>query len=49
MSEKRLEKKYPDAKYLIAVGYGHGGLQGEEPERYGRIMKDIVEGRKVNI
>lgn len=48
-SEKRLKKKYPQAAFLVAKGYGHGGFQGEQPEKYAGLMRDIIEGRELRI
>lgn len=45
-SEKRLKKKYPNARYIVARGYGHGGLQGQEPEKYSKMMGKLIEGRE---
>lgn len=46
-SEKRLRKKYPDAEYVIAEGYGHGGYQTAEPEKYAAFVRNIAEGKDV--
>ena len=48
-SEKRLKNHYPEAAFIIAKGYGHGGFQGKEPERYAQMMRDIIAGRDVQI
>lgn len=40
-AEKRLKKKYSSAKFVVVKGYGHGGLQGQEPEKYARYMKKL--------
>ena len=41
-SEKRLRRKYPDARYVIMEGYGHGGFQGQEPEKYAEFIKETM-------
>ena len=41
-SEKRLRKQYPAAEYRIVEGYGHGGLQISEPQKYADCLKDIL-------
>ena len=43
MSEKRLKKKYPNAHYYIAKGYGHGGFQIQNPEGYVEYIKKLIE------
>ncbi len=42
-SEKRLKKQYPYAEYRIVEGYGHGGLQIAEPQKYADCLKDILK------
>lgn len=46
-SEKRMKKHYPQAQFIVAKGYGHGGFQGEQPERYAQLMRALAEGRAV--
>ena len=43
-SETRLKKQYPEASFLVARGYGHGGFQAADPEKYARLLRDITEG-----
>ena len=43
-SEKRLKKKYPEAVYQAAKGYGHGGFQAEDPEKYAAMMAELMNG-----
>ena len=43
-SEKRLKKKYPEAVFKIAKGYGHGGFQTEDPEKYAAMMAELISG-----
>lgn len=46
-SEKRLRKKYPRAKYVIAEGYGHGGYQTAVPDKYAEFVKAFTKGEDV--
>lgn len=46
-SEKRLKKKYPEAVFKIAKGYGHGGFQAEDPEKYASMMADLINGSEM--
>lgn len=48
-SEKRLRRRYPNATFLVAKGYGHGGFQGENPEKYADMMRDAIAGRTLRI
>ena len=43
-SEKRLRKKYPEAVYQVAKGYGHGGFQAEDSEKYAAMMAELIHG-----
>lgn len=43
-SEKRLRKAYPKASYKVMQGFGHGGFQSEEPERYAALMRELAGG-----
>ena len=43
-SENRLKKKYPEAVYKITKGYGHGGFQAEDPEKYAAMMAELISG-----
>ena len=43
-SEKRLKKKYPEAVYQIEKGYGHGGFQADDPEKYAAMMAELISG-----
>ena len=47
-SEKRLKKKYPEAVYKVAKGYGHGGFQAEDPEKYAAMMAKLISGRDIH-
>ena len=47
-SEKRLNKKYPEAVYKIAKGYGHGGFQAEDPEKYAAMMAELISRSDVH-
>lgn len=37
-AERRLQKNYPEAEYLVMKGYGHCGFQMERPEEYAQLM-----------
>ena len=39
-SRKRLLKAYPHAQYIDLEGYTHCGLQGEDPAKYARMLKE---------
>ena len=45
-SEKRLKKKYPDANYYIAKGYGHGGFQIQGLDEYVTYLHSLLENSK---
>ena len=47
-SEKRLKKKYPKAEFRVAKGYGHGGLQAEDPEKYAAVMAELINGSEIH-
>ena len=47
-SEKRLKKKYPEAVYQVAKGYGHGGFQAEDPEKYAAMMAELMNGSEMH-
>ena len=42
-SEKRLRKKYPQANYFIAEGYGHGGFQIQNPRAYAEYIRELLQ------
>lgn len=46
-SKKRLEKKYPHALFEDLEGYGHGGFQIAEPEKYAELLRNYIEGKKL--
>lgn len=42
-SEKRLKRRYPKADYYIAKGYGHGGFQIQDPDKYAEYIRKMIK------
>ena len=45
---ERLKKKYPKAEFRVSKGYGHGGLQAEDPEKYAAVMAELINGSEIH-
>ena len=45
--QSTLKKKYPEAVFKIAKGYGHGGFQAEDPEKYAAMMAELISGSEM--
>lgn len=42
-SEKRLKRKYPNARFYVAKGFGHCGFQISDPTGYVRYIRQLIE------
>ena len=42
-AERRLKNKYPSARFIVKQGYGHGGFQGEQPQLYSELIRELMK------